>query len=223
SQVMRELRAAQQALEDALARGATDQEIQRLMDQLQQAMNQYLDQLQQLAREGKLVPQQQGQQQGTPVDRNDLQRMLDQARELARSGARDAARQMLSQLQEMLENLRAGRQAGQPQQGDAQAMQMMRDLDALSRRQQGLLDRSFRDAQRQQLGEQPDTGQGAADQQRLRQGLGDLMRRFGEMSGDIPPALGDAERAMREAEQALRQGDPRGAVDPQSRALDALQ
>jgi hypothetical protein len=159
---------------------------------------------------------------GTPVDRNDLQRMLDQARELARSGARDAARQMLSQLQQMLENLRANPN-GQPQDDNSQAMQMMRDLDQLSRRQQSLLDRSFRDQQRQELGEQPDTSQGKADQQRLRQGLNDLMKRFGELGGEMPRSLNEAEQAMRDAEQALGDGDPRGAVDPQSRALDALQ
>jgi hypothetical protein len=221
STVMRELRAAQQALADALARGASDAEIQKLMDRLQQAMNQYLEQLQQQAQSGKLRPAPQGRP-GNPVDRNDLQRMLDQARDLARSGARDAARQMLSQLQEMLENLRANPN-GQQQGENSQAMQMMRDLDALSRRQQGLLDRSFRDQQRQELGEQPDTSQGAAEQQRLRQGLNDLMKRFGEMGGETPRSLNDAEQAMREAEQALGGGDPRGAVDPQSRALDALQ
>jgi len=222
STVMRELRAAQQALEEALARGAGDAEIQKLMDQLQQAMNQYLEQLQQQAQAGKLRPPPQGRP-GSPVDRNDLQRMLDQARELARSGARDAARQMLSQLQEMLENLRANPPGGQQQGDNSQAMQMMRDLDSLSRRQQSLLDRSFRDQQRQDLGEQPDTQAGAAEQQRLRQGLADLMKRFGEMGGETPKSLGDAEQAMREAEQALGSGDPRGAVDPQSRALDALQ
>ena len=221
STVMRELRAAQQALEDALARGASDAEIQKLMDQLQQAMNQYLQQLQQQAQNGKLRPMPQGKP-GTPVDRNDLQRMLDQARELARSGARDAARQMLSQLQEMLENLRANPN-GQQQDDNSQAMQMMRDLDQLSRRQQSLLDRSFRDQQRQELGEQPDTSQGKAEQRKLRQGLNDLMKRFGDLGGEMPRSLNEAEQAMREAEQALGNGDPRGAVDPQSRALDALQ
>ena len=45
------LRQAEQALQDALDRGASDQEIQRLMDQLQQAMNQFLDQLMQQAQQ----------------------------------------------------------------------------------------------------------------------------------------------------------------------------
>jgi uncharacterized protein (TIGR02302 family) len=222
SSAMRELRAAQQALEEALQRGASDQEIQRLMDRLQQAMNQYLEQLQQQAQNGKMPPP--NGRQGQSVSRDDLQRMLDQARDLARSGARDAARQMLSQLQDMLESLRAQQQGQQQQNGQAgQAMQMLRDLDQLSRRQQQLLDRSFKDSQRQQMGEQPDTQPGASDQQKLRQQLGELMRKFGEMSGDIPKPLGDAEQAMRDAEQSLQQGDARGAVDPQSRALDALQ
>ncbi|MEA2780323.1 MAG: hypothetical protein QOK29_1867, partial [Rhodospirillaceae bacterium] len=44
------LRAAEQALQDALNRGASDQEIERLMNQLQQAMNQFLDRLGEQAR-----------------------------------------------------------------------------------------------------------------------------------------------------------------------------
>ncbi len=53
------------------------------------------------------------------LERLDLQKMLDQARQMARTGARDAARDMLARLQDMLENLRAGQSMqGQDQQGE---------------------------------------------------------------------------------------------------------
>jgi hypothetical protein len=48
------------------------------------------------------------------------------------------------------------------------------------------------------------------------------MRKLGEMSGDIPNALGKAEQAMRDAAGALRRRAPGDAVDPQTQALQAL-
>ena len=223
----RELRAAQQALQDALAReDTTDEEIERLMDELQQALDQFLEALAEQM-ERQLAEGQEPQPldpDATMLQREDLQQLLDQAREMARSGARDAAREMLAQLQEMLENLQSGMFAGEPQPGAAEAMQMMQDLEALTQRQQELLDRSFRQSQQMQPGEQSsDNGAGAREQEGLRRALGDIMRQFGEMTGEVPGELGRGERAMRDAVDALRQGAPGQAVGPQSRALDELQ
>src|ERR1700675_116752 len=65
------------------------------------------------------------------ISRNDLQKMLDRARELARTGAKDAARDMLARLQEMLENLQAagpGQMQQQQQGSNQQGRQMMRQM-----------------------------------------------------------------------------------------------
>ncbi len=216
------LREAQQALQDALAGDATDEEIRRLMDQLQQLMSQYLDELirqaERQAEEGEMQPLNPSAMQ---LERQDLQRLLDRARELAEVGARDAARELLARLQEMLENLQTALQSGE--RGDAEAMQMLRDLDALTGRQQELLERSFRQSQQMPSDGGFDTGEDAARQELLRRGLGELMRRFGEATGDIPMPLGRAERAMRDAVEALERGEPGTAVDPQSQALAELQ
>ena len=241
----RDLRRLQQQLQDALAKGAPDAEIERLMNELRTALDRYL---QALAQEQQRNPN----QQATPIDPSrvisgrDLQRMLDRARELARSGARDEARQLLSQLQDMMENLRTAR-PGQTQQG-GQAQQMMRGLQQLMQRQQQLLDQSFR-AQRQrgqpdrdaQSGQQPgqpgqqpgdnqaDSGEAggmddaAGAQESLRHQLGDVMRQLGEGLGDIPEPFGRAERAMRDAAGALQQNRPGSAIAPQTEALDQLQ
>ncbi|MEX2008568.1 MAG: DUF4175 family protein, partial [Dongiaceae bacterium] len=221
----RELRAAQEALQEALAGDATDEEIERLMDQLQVALDRFLSALaERLQREGQdLADAAPPDPNATALQREDLQRLLDQARELARTGAREAARNLLAQLQEMLENLQAGR-PGQPQEGTAEAMRLMRDLDALTQRQQDLLDRSFRQSQQMRPGDRaPNAGDAARDQEGLRRALGETMRRFGELMGDIPRPLGRAELAMRDAVEALRQGAPDAAVGPQTRALSELQ
>ena len=142
----RDLRRLQQQLQDALAKGAPDAEIEKLMQEMRQAMDRYL---QDLAQQQRQHPDEQNQQSVDPskvITGRDLQRMLDRARDLARSGARDQAREMLSQLQNMMENMRMASpgQMQQQQQGASQAQQMMRGLQQMMQQQQRLLDRSFR-------------------------------------------------------------------------------
>jgi uncharacterized protein (TIGR02302 family) len=240
----REMRRLRQELQDALAKNAPDAEIDRLMKELQQALDRYL---QALAENMARNPDQY-QQQVDPskvISSRDLQRMLDRARDLARNGARDQARELLSQLQNMLENLRMARPGQMPQQGSSEAQQMMRNMRELMQRQQQLLDRSFRAQQQQgqqgqqgrmgqrgqqgqqQGGEQPDAngqlGDAAGQQEGLRRMLGEMMRRLGDGLGDIPEPLGRAERAMRDATEALQRRQPGEAIGPQTEALDQLQ
>lgn len=219
----RDLRDLMKALQDAIARNAPDAEIERLTRELKDAIDRYLkalaENMQRQNLDGKNMP---------PVDPSrlmtdrDLQRMLDRARDLARTGAKDAARDLLSQLQNMLENLRLAR----PQQMQNGAGQAMRGMQDMMRRQQQLLDRSFRESRQGQRGDgqrQPGSSQGdAAEQEALRRMLGEMMRQLGEQ-GDVPQALGRAERAMRGAADALQRGAPGDAVGPQTEALDQLQ
>jgi uncharacterized protein (TIGR02302 family) len=249
SQGQAELRQLQRQLQDALAKNAPYSEIDRLMSEMRQALDRYLQALaQNMARNPE--------QNQSPVDRSqivtsrDLQQMLERARQLAQNGQREEARQLLSQLQNFLENLRSARLGQGSPQAAAQAQQMMGGMRQLMQRQQQLLDRSFR-AQRQaeqgamenpggQGGSQPggpygqqpggqqpggttDMGDAAAQQEALRHGLGEIMRRMGDGLGEIPDPLGRAERAMNDAARALRQGEPGEAIGPQTEALDQLQ
>ena len=100
------LRNAEEALRQALDRGASDEEIKRLTDELRAALNQFM---QALAEEMRKNPQM-----ARPLDPNtqrqmrsqDLQSMIDRMEQLAKSGARDAAKQRLDQLSQMMQNLR---------------------------------------------------------------------------------------------------------------------
>lgn len=236
------LRELQEQLMEALEKGAPEAEIERLMSELQQALDEFLRQMAEQMMQN-LDEQQLGESMELPPDaqllqRDDLQRMIEQARELAKSGARDKAREMLSQLQQMLENLQAMPMQQRMNQQARQAQQMMQGLQEMMRQQQELLDRSFQRSQqgnrqqRQQPGESQGEGKDpgrssnagdAQTQESLRRQLGDLMRQFGEMMGEIPRSLGQAEQSMRDARDALQQDQPGSAIQPQGDALDQLQ
>jgi hypothetical protein len=156
--------------------------------------------------------------------------MIEQARGLSQSGAREAARKMLGQLQNMLENMQAGLFQPGMNPDATSAWQMMDQMEGLTQRQRELMDRSFQRGQQGQKGSGPDQRRWSQEnmsdaqlQEALRRELGEMMRRLGDALGDIPRPLGRAEQAMREGRNALQEGDPGGAVDPQSRAVDQLQ
>ncbi|HET6158998.1 MAG TPA: TIGR02302 family protein [Dongiaceae bacterium] len=238
SMAMRELRRLQRELEDALARGASDEEIERLMNELQQAMNEYLRQMQEQLAQAmqKGMPMKQLDPNSLQLSQQDLNEMLNQARRMAQNGARDSAQQMLQQLQNMLENLQMGMPT--PGEGNGQAQRMLNDLGKIMQGQQQLLQDTFRRQRGQQPGDQSGEGQsegmgegqgqgqpggnGAAAQEALRQQLGELMRRFSNMTGDIPQGMGQAEQYMRGATDALRGEDLDNAAQAQNDALEQL-
>jgi hypothetical protein len=65
------------------------------------------------------------------------------------------------------------------------------------------------------------SAQDARRQRALRRALGELMQQFGDLTGEVPEALGRADQAMRDAQETLRGGGD--ARDPQGRAMRALQ
>ncbi len=231
------LRDIQERLRDALENGASEEEIQALIDELEAAMEQYLqalaeEMMKQLEQGAELQPMPDGSQM---LQGQDLQRMLDQMRELSQSGARDKAEQLLDQLQRMMENLQANPMAMMPNEQMQQALDQMRQMEDMLRQQQELLDQSHREAQEQQQegwnqpqagsdepGKRPMDGQ-AQKQEELRRQLGEMMRDLANQLGDIPENLGRAEQSMRDATGELQEGDAEGAIGPQTEAIDQLQ
>ncbi|HEU0215185.1 MAG TPA: TIGR02302 family protein [Stellaceae bacterium] len=223
-----ELRRLQQQLQDALALGASDEEIDKLTRELSDALNRYL---QALAQDMRNRPADENQRPADPskvVTSRDLQRMLDRARQLAHSGAQQQARELLSQLQDMLENLRTARPS-QGQQGAGEAEQMMRGLRDMMQRQQQLLDRSFRaqrgQGQRQGRGQQPgqmgQMGQGQMGQGQMGQPGDD---QDGSQMGDLGDSAAQQEELRRALGEIMRHmGDGNGDIpDPLGRAERAM-
>jgi len=243
------LRAAQDALKQALERGASDEEIKKLTENLRAALDNFMRQLAEQLRNNP-------QQLARPLDPNtrvlrqqDLNNMIERMERLSRSGDKDAAKQLLEQLQQMLENL----QMAQPgQSGDSDMEQALNELGDMIRKQQQLRDKTFKqgqDSRRDRMrGKQGD--QSMDDLQQDQQGLRDRLKKLqqelakrgmgqgqrGEkgqqgqqgQDGDDPQqgegedGLGEADTAMGDASGKLGEGNADGAVDSQGRALDAL-
>jgi uncharacterized protein (TIGR02302 family) len=241
------LRAAQDALKQALERGASDEEIKKLTQDLRQALDNYMRQLAEQLRNNP-------QQLARPLDPNtkflrqqDLNNMIERMERLSRQGDKEAAKQLLEQLQEMLEGL----QMAQPgQYGDSDMDQALNELGDMIRKQQQLRDRTFKQGQdsrrdRSRGKQQGDQSMGdlQQDQQNLRdrlkqlqdqlakRGLGQMPKGQkgdgdqgdpGDQQGDNGDPLGDADSAMGDAGGRLGEGNADAAVDSQGRALEAL-
>ena len=177
SDVDKALRAAQEALKQALERGATDEEIKKLTENLRAALDNFLRQLAEQLRNNP-------QQLARPLDPNtktmrqqDLNNMIERMERLSRSGDKDAAKQLLEQLQQMLENL----QMAQPgQSSDGEMEQALNELGDMIRKQQQLRDKTFKQGQdsrrERQRGKQGDQGMG--DLQQDQQGLRDRLKKL---------------------------------------------
>ncbi|WHA42873.1 TIGR02302 family protein [Agrobacterium larrymoorei] len=169
SQAEKRLRDAQDALSQALERKAPDEEVAKLMQELRDAMNEFMKEL---AQRMQNAPQANMNQQAQNVLRQrDLENMMNQIENLARSGNRDAAQEMLSQLQRMMNNLQAGRpQRGQQgqQQENSQLRQQIDKLGEIMQQQQKLMDETFKLDQalrdRMQRGD-PQQGENGGEQQ----------------------------------------------------------
>jgi uncharacterized protein (TIGR02302 family) len=205
----RALRAAQDRLQKALEQGATDEEIAKLMQELRQALAQFLEQL---SKQAQNAPPMQG------LDRNnqfmtskDLEKMLRNLENMARSGNRDMAQQMLSQLRDLLDRLQSGRMADQ---GQSQRFgQMMDEFGNIIGRQQQLLDDTFGQQRRQQgqqgqRGQRGQQGQQGQQGQRGQRGQGQQPGQQGDGpgEGDQAGALGDRQRELRDMLGRLQRG-----------------
>jgi uncharacterized protein (TIGR02302 family) len=141
------LHEAEQALQEALDRGADAKEIERLLNEVREAMNAYLDALSHGPTPSEqaeaMPPAPEGAQ---AYRRQDLAEMLDRVRELARNGDAAGARRALSQLRDVLENLDVPR--ADSDKAAQQAREQMSRLKDVIERQQKLLDRSFQASRR---------------------------------------------------------------------------
>ena len=229
----RALEAARQALRDAMEaareNGATPEErraIEEKTQALREAIQRQIEALMdQARREGTELP---FDPQAPQMNSKDLDKLAQDMQDAAKAGKMDEARERMAELERLLEQLQNAR----PESGEAKesknaerrqrGQQQMNAVQDIVRREGGLLDRAQGRAQAR-----PDPAAPRETEQRtqkaLRRGLGELMQRFGDLTGQVPPSLGEADTAMRDAAEALTQGQDAAAGSAQQRAIEALQ
>ena len=154
------LRDAQDKLSDALKRNAPDAEIAKLMQELRQAMKEYLSEM------AKRMQNQDNSRMSQQAQRmmrsQDFENMLNQLENLSRSGNKDEAQKLLSEMQRMLNNLQTARPRQQPGQENNPVREQIDKLGKLMQDQQKLMDETHRMEQalrdRMQRGD-PEEGQ----------------------------------------------------------------
>jgi uncharacterized protein (TIGR02302 family) len=237
------LQRAQDRLDEAIRNGASPEEIERLMQEMQQALNEYMRELAEEAQRNPGDQHQQGMMEGQMMSGDQLQEMLDELQRLMEEGKTAEAAELMEQLRQLMENMQIVQgQQGQGQGQGSPGQPGMGELGETLRDQQDLSDDAFRELQGvprpgeeggQQEGDQPGEGEGQdqgslTDRQRdLRERLNELQQ--GELPGDGSEQgeagrrdLDRAGRAMEEAEEALRRGDLDGALDRQAEAMEAM-
>jgi uncharacterized protein (TIGR02302 family) len=241
------LRAAQQALEDGIRRGAPDEEIQALMDRLRDAMSRYMQELAENAQPGQMGQLPQG---GQAMGMDQLEALLKAIEDLARTGNAEEAAQLLAGLMAMLENMQMvqgqggpGDQPGQQEQEGDDAQQAIQGLGDLMGQQRQLMDRTFRAEQGQngtsqpgqgtpgegqnQLGQFDENGQPsgsalAQDQEDIHETLRGIMEGLNENGEAAHQGLGEAGQAMAESQENLENNQLGAATQAQQEALNQM-
>ena len=226
SDALERLRRAQDRLADAIQNGATDEEIAELMQELREAMQDYMRQL--AEQQGQNPNEQLSENQNTQeITGDQLQDMLDRLQELMEQGRMDEAQALLDQLRQMMENMQIAQgQQGQGQQSPGQ--EAMEGLAETLREQQGLSDEAFRDLQDQfGQGQQGQPGQGQQGQgqgQQFGQGQPGQPGQPGPGQDPNQPggSLADRQQALRDELQRQQQGLPGAGTPEGDAARDAL-
>jgi uncharacterized protein (TIGR02302 family) len=236
------LRRAQERLAEAMRQGASDEEIAELMQEMREAMDDYMQELADNTQFGDNTDQpDQGDGERMEMSNADLDAMLERIQELMEEGRMAEAMEMLEQLQQMLENMeitQGGEGGDGPQTPGQQAME---GLQETLRGQQNLSDDSFQDLQDQfnpdrpgqpgeqqgeapqgnqegQDGENPGQGQGGDNEQ----GTGSLAERQEELRQQLEEQARRLPGTGTEAgDEALEELDRAGqAMDEAADALE---
>lgn len=216
SDAERDLRAAQERLQQALERNAGEDEIRKLTDEMRRAMDRFMrDFAQRMEREMREKGQD-NQMSRLPenfrtVTPRDLKGMLDRIEELARRGETAEAQRLLEELRNMMQNLQMARPGQRDPQGQ-QRNEAMNELDKMMRDQQALRDDTFREGEQRRNGQQARPPRRPGDQQARPQNRPGERQQPGQRGqqpgGEQPGDDGDDEAG--EGQQQGQQGGQQG-------------
>jgi uncharacterized protein (TIGR02302 family) len=224
SNALARMQQAQERLSEAMKNGASPAEIQRLMDELKQATDDYIQMLAQNMERKKgdgtdERDMSQNQQQMQTITGDQIQQMMDQIQKLMEEGRMAEAQELLDQLQRLMENLKVTEGQGQGQQGPGG--KGMQDLQNTLRDQQGLSDDTFGQLQDQfdpganQPGQRPGQPRGQPGKPG---GLDGEDMGQGDPQGGEQGSLAQRQQALRDQLRQQQQGQLPGEGTPEGEA-----
>jgi uncharacterized protein (TIGR02302 family) len=210
----------QESLMEALLEGAADAEIEQLIDQLRQAMEDYMRALSNRLRTdpGELFDPTDALK---AVGSKELTDLVEQIRDLVRTGSREQAQTLLNRLQEIMENISVGNLSDLTGAMSPEATEVLQTIRQLMAGQQELLDQTFRLLRDSGNGD-PDSQQQFVEQEQLLSSLQDLMSRMQSFGFDVSREFDRAERSMTRAARQLEADRPGQAIDHETAAVDQL-
>ena len=231
SQALKDLRAAEDKLREALKNNASPEELKKLTQDLREAAKRFLSEM---SKQADKEPQDEAE----AMDDKDIDAMLDRLDKDAGQGAKSDAQAALDELQDTMENLRKpdDRKADPAQR---QSRQAMKDLEKLLKDQQALRNDTFREDQRERSEDTPSKDGKDQDlaerQQALQDKLKDVEKQLRGAGVDTPKNLDEAQGDMGQAEEKLKGEGDQGkakrrygrtdkgeAVEDQGKAIEAL-
>lgn len=224
SDAERDLRAAQERLQQALERGASEEEIRKLTEDMRRALDKFMRELaQQMQRQQQNGDQNQAQlpENFRSVTPRDLQNMLNRIEELSRRGDMAEAQRLMEELNNLLNNLQMAR-PGQQDPRQREMNQALGDLDRMTRDQQNLRDETYQQEQQRQNRAQQGRRPG---QQQARPGQGQRQQGQRGQRGQQQPGQegedGEGEDGQQGAEG--QQGQGQGLSQRQQALRERLQ
>jgi uncharacterized protein (TIGR02302 family) len=216
----RRVRELQEELLNALTEGASEEEIEQLLDELRLAMEDYMRALSNRLRTdpGDLFDPTDALK---AVGSRELTDLVDQIRDLLRSGSPDQAQTLLTRLQEIIENISVGNLSDLTGNMSAEVAEVIHTLRQLMSDQQELLDETFR-MLREDEPEDFSTQGEAGRQGQMQAVLQDLMGRLEQFGYGTPREFSRADRSMERSVRQLEADRPSQAVDHQTEALEHL-
>jgi uncharacterized protein (TIGR02302 family) len=222
---------AQERLSEAIRNGASPDEIARLMQELKQASDQYMDMLAQQQDEDPAQRFDRSPQNRQQISGDQIQKMMDEIQRLMNEGRMAEAQELLEQFNRMMQNLKVT----SAEDGSGVRQRPMDRLAQTLREQQKLADEAMRGMQDQYGQWQPDENQPGRDgfgQDQHGQGreTGRSDERSNgpgrdgqEQGGDSGQGLADRQRALREdlgRQRGLLPGRGTAQGDEARRQLD---
>ncbi|TKD21795.1 DUF4175 domain-containing protein [Rhodobacter capsulatus] len=147
---------AQERLSEAIRNGASKDEIAKLMAELKEATDRYLQMLAERATDQEQGPQFGQKQDSQRITGDQIQQMMAEIQRLMEEGKMAEAQELLDQLARLMENMQVTQ--GEGGEGDMPGGKAMKDLGQTLRDQQSLSDDAFRQMQRSPQPEGVDPG-----------------------------------------------------------------